>query len=196
MKLMKRVFFIVFIQSAIFSSKSLGAEEGMPQLNPEFWFSQTFWLILVFTILYLIIWKRILPKITDNLENRKKTISTDLEEAQNLKKLAEERYKEYKKLINDAKNESGKIISESKLKLDQDLNNKKMEMQKEIDREINEVEKEIKNFKKKSLESVSKISKEISSEVIKKILNTEVNESNLSAIVEEVSQKRLKNNLQ
>ena len=193
---MKRVFFIVFIQSAIFSSKSLGAEEGMPQLNPEFWFSQTFWLILVFTILYLIIWKRILPKITDNLENRKKTISTDLEEAQNLKKLAEERYKEYKKLINDAKNEAGKIISESKLKLDQDLNNKKIEIQKEIDREINEAEKEINSFKKKSLESVSKISKEISSEVIKKILNTEVNESNLSAIVEEVSQKRLKNNLQ
>ena len=193
---MKRVFFIVFIQSAIFSSKSLGAEEGMPQLNPEFWFSQTFWLILVFTILYLIIWKRILPKITDNLENRKKTISTDLEESQNLKKLAEERYKEYKKLINDAKNEAGKIISESKLKLDQDLNNKKIEIQKEIDREINEVEKEISSFKKKSLESVSKISKEISSEVIKKILNTEVNESNLSAIVEEVSQKRLKNNLQ
>ena len=193
---MKRVFFIVFIQSAIFSSKSLGAEEGMPQLNPEFWFSQTFWLILVFTILYLIIWKRILPKITDNLENRKKTISTDLEEAQNLKKLAEERYKEYKKLINDAKNEAGKIISESKLKLDQDLNNKKIEIQKEIDREINQAEKEINSFKKKSLESVSKISKEISSEVIKKILNTEVNESNLSAIVEEVSQKRLKNNLQ
>jgi len=192
---MKRVFFIAFVQSAIFSSKSLGAEEGMPQLNPEFWFSQTFWLVLVFIILYLIIWKRILPKITDNLENRKKTISSDLEEAQNLKKLAEERYKEYKKLINDAKNEAGKIISESKLKLDQDLNNKKMEIQKEIDREINEVEKEIKNFKKKSLESVSKISKEISSEVIKKILNTEINESNLSAIVEEVSQKRLKNNL-
>ena len=192
---MKRVFFIVFVQSAIFSSKALGAEEGMPQLNPEFWLSQAFWLVLVFVILYLIIWKTILPKISDNLENRKKTISSDLEEAQNLKKLAEERYEEYKKLINDAKNEAGKIISENKLKLDQDLNNKKIQIQKEIDREINEVEKEIKNFKQKSLESISKISKEISSEVIKKVLNTEINESNLSAIVEEVSQKRLKNNL-
>jgi len=192
---MKRVFFIVFVQSAIFSSKSLGAEEGMPQLNPEFWLSQAFWLVLVFVILYLIIWKTILPKISDNLENRKKTISSDLEEAQNLKKLAEERYEEYKKLINDAKNEAGKIISENKLKLDQDLNNKKIQIQKEIDREITEVEKEIKNFKQKSLESISKISKEISSEVIKKVLNTEINESNLSAIVEEVSQKRLKNNL-
>ena len=193
---MKRVFFIVFVQSAIFSRKSLGAEEGMPQLNPEFWLSQAFWLVLVFVILYLIIWKTILPKISDNLENRKKTISSDLEEAQNLKKLAEERYEEYKKLINDAKNEAGKIISENKLKLDQDLNNKKIQIQKEIDREINEVEKEIKNFKQKSLESISKISKEISSEVIKKVLNTEINESNLSAIVEEVSKKRLKNNLQ
>ena len=193
---MKRVFFIVFVQSAIFSRKSLGAEEGMPQLNPEFWLSQAFWLVLVFVILYLIIWKTILPKISDNLENRKKTISSDLEEAQNLKKLAEERYEEYKKLINDAKNEAGKIISENKLKLDQDLNNKKIQIQKEIDREINEVEKEIKNFKQKSLESISKISKEISSEVIKKVLNTEINESNLSAIVEEVSRKRLKNNLQ
>tara|TARA_B100000029_G_scaffold107593_1_gene98694 strand:+ start:173 stop:754 length:582 start_codon:yes stop_codon:yes gene_type:complete len=193
---MKRVFFIAFVQSAIFSTKSLGAEEGMPQLNPEFWFSQTFWLILVFIILYLIIWKTFLPKITDNLENRKKTISGDLEEAQNLKKLAEERYKEYIKLINDAKNEAGKIISESKLKLDQDLTNKKNQIQKEIDKEIDDAEKEIKNFKKKSLESVSKISKEISSELIKKVLNTEINESNLSAIVEEVSQKRLKNNIQ
>ena len=192
---MKRVFFIVFVQSAILSNKALGAEEGMPQLNPEFWLSQAFWLVLVFVILYLIIWKTILPKISDNLENRKKTISSDLEEAQNLKKLAEERYEEYKKLINDAKNEAGKIISENKLKLDQDLNNKKIQIQKEIDREINEVEKEIKNFKQKSLESISKISKEISSEVIKKVLNTEINESNLSAIVEEVSQKRLKNNL-
>ena len=159
---MKRVFFIVFVQSAIFSRKSLGAEEGMPQLTPEFWLSQAFWLVLVFVILYLIIWKTILPKISDNLENRKKTISSDLEEAQNLKKLAEERYEEYKKLINDAKNEAGKIISENKLKLDQDLNNKKIQIQKEIDREINEVEKEIKNFKQKSLESISKISKEIS----------------------------------
>ena len=192
---MKNYFFAICIAMLLFN-KAGASEAGMPQLNPEFWASQIFWLIVIFFSLYLIIWKTILPKISDNLENRKKTISSDLEEAQNLKKLAEERYEEYKKLINDAKNEAGKIISENKLKLDQDLNNKKIQIQKEIDREINEVEKEIKNFKQKSLESISKISKEISSEVIKKVLNTEINESNLSAIVEEVSQKRLKNNLQ
>ena len=55
----------------LFWSKCFGAEEGMHQLNPEYWISQIFWLTLIFSFLYLILWKKILPKITENLENRK-----------------------------------------------------------------------------------------------------------------------------
>jgi hypothetical protein len=39
------------------ANQALGAEEGMPQLNPEFWASQIFWLILIFSILYIVVWK-------------------------------------------------------------------------------------------------------------------------------------------
>ena len=39
----------------------------MPQLDPEFWFSQIFWLTITFGILYLVLSKLILPKISDNL---------------------------------------------------------------------------------------------------------------------------------
>ena len=44
---------------------------GMPQLDPEFWFSQIFWLIITFGILYLVLSKIILQKISENLEARK-----------------------------------------------------------------------------------------------------------------------------
>jgi len=47
---------------------------GMPQLNPEFWISQIFWLTLTFGILYLVLSKLILPKISANLESRKSQI--------------------------------------------------------------------------------------------------------------------------
>ena len=40
----------------------------MPQLNPEFWISQIFWLTLTFGILYVVLSKLILPKISANLE--------------------------------------------------------------------------------------------------------------------------------
>ena len=45
----------------------LAAEAGMPQLDPTYWASQAFWLILVFSILYISIAKFYLPKIKDNL---------------------------------------------------------------------------------------------------------------------------------
>ena len=47
---------------------------GMPQLNPEFWVSQIFWLLLTFGILYIVLSKFILPKISSNLEARKSQI--------------------------------------------------------------------------------------------------------------------------
>ena len=31
----------------------LAAEAGMPQLDPTYWASQAFWLVLIFTALYL-----------------------------------------------------------------------------------------------------------------------------------------------
>ena len=46
------------------------AEAGMPQLDPKYWASQAFWLILVFTVLYISIAKFYLPKIKSNLDNR------------------------------------------------------------------------------------------------------------------------------
>ena len=30
-------------------NQALGSEAGMPQLNPEFWAAQIFWLILIFS---------------------------------------------------------------------------------------------------------------------------------------------------
>ena len=46
------------------------AEAGMPQLDPKYWASQAFWLILVFTILYISISKFYLPKIKNNLREK------------------------------------------------------------------------------------------------------------------------------
>ena len=77
----------------IYSTQALGSEAGMPQLNPEFWLSQIFWLLFIFSILYLIIWKVFLPRITYSIENRKSKIVNDLNETQKLKENAEKKLK-------------------------------------------------------------------------------------------------------
>ena len=66
---MKILFGIIF-GSLVLQTNINAAEAGMPQLDPEFWASQAFWLILVFTSLYLIIAKIFIPKIKNGLEDR------------------------------------------------------------------------------------------------------------------------------
>ena len=97
----------------------------MPQLNPEFWAAQVFWLILIFSILYLIIWKVFLPKITYSIESRKSRVINDLDQTEKLKKDAEQKLQEYKDIIEKSKKEAKKIIEDSRKKLDADLENKK-----------------------------------------------------------------------
>ena len=187
---MKKICFAVCIALAISVRNSFGSEAGMPQLDTEFWVAQIFWLLLTFTILYLIIWKIFLPKITYGIENRKSRVVNNLNEVQKLKENAEKKLEEYNKIIEDTKRTAAKIIEDNKKKLDKDLEQKKQQFTKEIEKELADAENEIKNLRKNSVSNVSKIASDISSEIIKTIIDAEVNKSNVSAISEDVTKKK------
>ena len=143
-----RLFFLIiaiFITSKI---NLLAAEAGMPQLDPTYWASQAFWLILIFTLLYLALSKLFIPKIKDSIDERENKIKDDLDEAQNLKSLAEQKLVEYELILEDAKKEVQKIIFESKNKLNSEIQNKKKEIEEEINLELKNLEQEIVNLQK------------------------------------------------
>ena len=188
---MKNFCFALSITFIFYANHVFGAEVGMPQLNPEFWASQIFWLILIFSSLYIILWKIFLPKITDNIENRKSRIIGDLNETQKLKENAEKKLNDYNKIIEDAKKESKRIIEDNKKKLDSDIENKKQKFNEEIEKELLNLEKEIKSLKKSSISNINKIAVEISSEMIKQIVGTGANMSNVSAIVKDISKRNV-----
>ena len=192
---MRNLCFASCIVLVLNTNQAFGAEGGMPQLNPEFWASQIFWLILIFSSLYIIMWKIFLPKISDSIENRKSRVIGDLNETQKLKENAEKKLREYNKIIDDTKKEAKKIIEDNKKKLENDIKSKKQKFNEEIEKELKSVEKEIKSLKKSSISSINKIAAEVSSEVIKQLVGTSVNMSNVSAIVEDISKKEVEKNL-
>ena len=89
---------------------------GMPQLNPEFWFSQILWLIITFGLLFFVLSKFILPNISSNLENRKSQILNNIEKADEQRKESEVKLKEFDKIINDSKVQAKNIINDTKKK--------------------------------------------------------------------------------
>ena len=163
----------------------------MPQLNPEFWTAQVFWLILIFSILYLIIWKIFLPRITYSIENRKSRVVNDLNETQKLKENAEKKLKDYNHIIENSKKDAKKIIEDSKKKIERDIESKKQKFNDEIEKELSAVEKEIRDLKKTSILNISKIATETSAEIIKHIIDTEVNKSNVSAVVNNIAKRKV-----
>ena len=80
------------------TNPSFGAEDGMPQLDPKFWLSQIFWLIITFGILYLVLSKVVLPKISDNLETRKSQVLENLELAEKQRNESDQKLKDYEKV--------------------------------------------------------------------------------------------------
>ena len=187
---MRFLCFALSVAILIYAKQTLAAETGMPQLNPEFWISQIFWLVIIFVTLYLTIWKVFLPKITYSIENRKSKIVSDLNEAQKLKENAEKKLQEYNSILENSKKDARKIIEESKKKLDRDIKDKKFQFNIEIEKELKIVENEIKDLKKTSISNISEIAAETSSEIIKQILDAEINKSNVTAIVNEVTKRK------
>ena len=187
---MKNLCIAFCITLVFYNTKAYGAEAGMPQLDPKFWVAQIFWLILVFSSLYIIVSKIFLPKITLTIENRKSKIVNDLNEAQKLKENAEVKLKEYNKIIENSKKDAQKIISDGRKKLNEDIEIKKKKFDAEIEKELQAVEKEIKELKKNSISDIAKIAESASTEIIKQIIGAEVNKSNVSAIVSDIINKK------
>ena len=184
-------FLSLLIAFVAINTELFAAEAGMPQLDPTYWASQAFWLILVFVILYISISKYYLPRIKDNLDNRENKIKEDIENANSFKEQSEKKLKEYELVLENAKKEVSKILLESKNILDKDIKTKKETMEKEIEKEISKAQKEITELKKNSISSIQNISENIASNIIEKISGDKLNESSIKATVEDITKKNV-----
>ena len=162
---------------------------GMPQLDPEFWFSQIFWLTITFGFLYLVLSKLVLPKISDNLETRKSQILDNLELAEKQRNGSEAKLKEFDNIILKTKIDAKNIFNESRKKLLDDINKKREKLEEEIDKEVKIVEAEIQELKKKSPEKINNIAIETSADLINQLISANVNNSSITAIVTDVATK-------
>tara|TARA_B100001057_G_scaffold375379_1_gene380169 strand:- start:497 stop:1000 length:504 start_codon:yes stop_codon:yes gene_type:complete len=163
----------------------------MPQLDPKYWASQAFWLILIFSTLYILIAKFYLPKIKSNLDDRDNKIKDDINDANKFKELSESKLIKYDKILAEAKKEVIKIQIDSKNILDKDIQSKKEAMEKEIEKEMSIAQKEIGELKKSSLKDIQNISENIASSIIENISGDKLNESSVKAAVEDISKKNI-----
>ena len=161
----------------------------MPQLNPEFWISQIFWLILTFGTMYVVLSKFILPKISNNLESRKSQILENIEAAEKQREDSAAKLKEYDEIILKTKSEAKTMFNQTREKALKDIMAKKEVLDQQIDDEINKAEKEIEVLRVSAPDKINKIAIETSSALLEKLIGSGVNSSSISAIVDDLSKR-------
>ena len=179
------IFFNVFFFKEVFATES----GGMPQLNTEFWISQIFWLIITFGVLYVVLSKLLLPKISSNLESRKSQIQDNIEAAEKQRESSEAKLKEFDEILLKSKLEAKNIYKEAREKTLKEINTKKEKLENQINEEIKKAELEISLLRKNAHKKINKIAIETTAELLKKLIGAEVNNSSISAIVEDLSKR-------
>jgi len=85
----------------------------MPQLDASTFISQLFWLLVTFAILYLLMWRVVLPRIADLLQERQERMDDDLERAEALKNDAAGVLATYEKAVADGREKAHVVIREA-----------------------------------------------------------------------------------
>ena len=93
--------------------------------------------------------------------------------------------------MSPSKQDAKKIVNETRKKINRDIETKKNQFNLELEKEIKNAEKEIEALKSSSMKDINKVAVQLSSEIVKTIVGTEVNTSSVSAIVEDVSKKQI-----
>ena len=162
----------------------------MPQLNPEFFISQLFWLFVFFSFLFIFLWRISLPRIATVLEKRQNLINDNLAVAKELQEKAQTIEKEINSEISKAKQSNNDQIKDTILTLQSEMTSKLKSLDTELEDKIARSEKEI--IKNRD-EEVKNINSEIIN--ITKITVAKISDLKLSDSVVEQAVKSSKGSI-
>ena len=160
----------------------------MPQLNPEFYMSQLFWLVLTFTFLFIFLWRISLPRISTVLEKRASKINDDIRLAKQHQAEAEEIQNKIDLQLREARLETSELIQAANSNF-QDHAAKELEkVDNAINLKIDETSSAIHKSKEDSLRQINDEIHEITKLTLSKISKIKVDDNEIKDTVISIQQ--------
>ena len=158
----------------------------MPQLNPEFFVSQLFWLIVTFSFLLIFLWRISLPRISSVLEKRESKINNDIELAKQLQTETEEIQNQIEQQLGKTRQHIVKLIKESELNFQNKASAELSKLDSELSNKIDESANIIENNKKKSLNQIHDQIHEITKLTLSKLFSMPVNKEEIKESIDKI----------
>lgn len=160
-----------------------GGGGGMPQLDPDTYASQLFWLVVTFLVFFLIAWRVALPKIGRVLEDRRERIDRDIAKAQEVRNEAEAALAEYERLSAEGRASAQVVIREANELAAAEAAKEHEKVGKKLAGDIEKAERRIAEARASALEGVGDVAAEIAQAAAAKLIGLEVSRKDAEGAV-------------
>tara|TARA_B100000029_G_C17320937_1_gene868063 strand:- start:26 stop:526 length:501 start_codon:yes stop_codon:yes gene_type:complete len=158
----------------------------MPQLNPEFFLSQVFWLTVSFVFLLLFLWRISLPRIQNALERREDKVNNDLEEAKTFQAEAENLQKHIDEEIRKAKTQAQETMKSALDTFKKNAEKQINILDNDLEKKISESSLTIQNSKENALKNINVEVSQLTLLAAKKLTNIKIDEKQLNEEVNKI----------
>ena len=191
MRILKTAFTSIYLLTAFtcLSSKSVKAA-GLPQLDISTFPSQLIWLVITFGVLFMLMSRVSLPRISQVLEERQHKIDDNLKKAEAFKEGAKAAAAAYTKALAEARADAHAIMLETHNHIADDAAKKQAELSEELEAEIKAAEGRILDAKNAAMAGLGDVSAEVALSAAEKVSGESLSEKDVAKVIAAVMEER------
>jgi len=144
----------------------------MPQFDPSWFISQVFWLVVTFTIMYLLMSRLVLPRIGEVLEERSERLAADIDRAEALKKETDAVVAQYEAELAKAREQAIKVLAEATRDISEMSSRRQQEFDAELARKTADAEARIDAAKAEAQAQVRDIAQAAAGDIVEKLIGS------------------------
>src|SRR3712207_3455284 len=145
------------------------ADAAFPPFATETFAGQLIWLAITFVLLYTLLSKLVLPRLTGIIENRRSLIAKDLDDAAAMKTRAEEAGSAYEKAVAEARGRAQALAQETRAKLTAESDARRKALEADLNARLAESEATITARKAEAMSHVREIARDTAGAIIERL---------------------------
>ena len=154
----------------------------MPQLDLSTYASQAFWMVLCFSLLWLLLSIFITPKIADVLEQRKRKIDDYIRKAEKLNQQAKASLEKYEQTLNEAKAKAAADIAANQKESAAFLAEEERLLNERLNKQIADSEFKLAKEKKETMQQIQNLSQNLAFDIVQKLGFAQITENDVEAV--------------
>lgn len=145
------------------------ADVGFPPFATETFAGQLIWLAITFVVLYTLLSKLVLPRLSGIIENRRDLIAKDLDQAAAMKTRAEDAGAAYEKALAEAKGRAQALAQETRAKLSAESDAKRKVLEADLAKRLADAEATITAKKTEAMSHVRGIALDTATAIVERL---------------------------